>query len=198
MLCLLKIKNYPHFGKEKRPMEATLKGTSYRPSFRGRSEISFIQFWSQTKSGSGFCFFLCMKKNSIQEIIYQNYNEEVILLMQLNNSTKLIFFGPKRRLSDILWNQDELLLVSSLTKSAYDWNLTRATFFFCCKTNFYQVSSFKDRFFRLPLHLKPRNSAEIIDGQVPKPPSKNLNTYWTLKKASSVAVQNLLKFDYCR
>ena len=80
----------------------------------------------------------------------------MILLMQLNNSTKLIFFGPKRRLSDILWNQDELLLVSSLTKSAYDWNLTRATFFFCCKTNFYQVSSFKDRFFRLPLHLKPR------------------------------------------
>lgn len=90
------------------------------------------------------------------------------------------FFGPKRQLPDILWNQNEPLLVPSLSKSACDLNLTYPTFFFYCETNFYQVSPSRIVFFsRLLLHLKPRNSGEFKEGQRPKHPSKNVNAYCT-------------------
>lgn len=90
------------------------------------------------------------------------------------------FFGPKRHFPDILWNQNEPLLVPSLSKSACDLNLTYPTFFFTVKqisTKFHLLGSFF--FFRLLLHLKPRNSGEFKEGQRPEHPSKNVNAYCT-------------------
>lgn len=55
------------------------------------------------------------------------------------------FFGPKRHFPDILWNQNEPLLVPSLSKSACDLNLTYPTFFFTVKqisTKFHLLGSF--------------------------------------------------------